>query len=92
MAVNGMSRMSMQRTITPLKMLRDSRGNKILVKLKDGSEYVGKLEVSDNTMNLILSECVEVKEGGTEPVAKYGRVLIRGSTILYILVDYMEAA
>ncbi len=86
-----MSRMPMQRTITPLKMLRDSRGNKILVKLKDGSEYVGKLEVSDNTMNLILSECVEVKEG-SEPVAKYGKVLIRGSTILYVLVDYTEAS
>ncbi len=87
-----MSRTPVQKTISPLKMLRDSKGNRILVKLKDGSEYVGKLEVSDNTMNLILSECVEVKEGGSEPIAKYGRVLIRGSTILYILVDYTGAS
>lgn len=73
---------------SPLKHIRDARGSVILVKLKDGSEYIGKLEHSDATMNLILSDCIEVKEGTTDPKTKYGVVLIRGSTILYISVDY----
>ncbi len=72
----------------PLKVLREAVGRIILVKLKDGTEYIGRLEMTDSTMNLVLSDCVEVKEGTTEPVVKYGQVLIRGSQILFISVDY----
>jgi len=60
----------------------------VLVKLKDGSEYIGRLEQSDGTMNLVLRDCTELKEGTVDPIAKYGRVLIRGSNILFISVDY----
>ncbi len=73
---------------SPLKRLRSAANRVILVKLKDGSEYIGKLALSDSTMNLILDDCVEVKEGSTEPIAKYGRVLIRGSNILFVSLDY----
>ena len=63
--------------------------NKIVfVKLKDGSEYIGTLEQSDATMNLILRDCTEISEGSNEMKAKYGRVLIRGSNVLYVSVDY----
>ncbi|BFH73259.1 U6 snRNA-associated Sm-like protein LSm6 [Sulfurisphaera javensis] len=72
----------------PLKNLKTATNKIVLVKLKDGSEYVGRLEQSDGTMNLVLRDCIETKEGTTEPVAKYGRVLIRGSNILFISVDY----
>jgi len=88
LVVVRVSRQMAPRPVSPLKLLRDSRGNVVLVKLKDGSEYVGRLEASDNTMNMVLSDCTEIKEGTGEPLAKYGRVLIRGSTILYISVDY----
>ena len=72
----------------PLKSLRTARNKIVLVKLKDGSEYIGKLEQTDGTMNLVLRECTEIREGTSEPVTKYGRVLIRGSNILFISVDY----
>jgi len=76
------------RTISPLKMLRDAIGRVVLVKLKDGSEYVGKLHATDSTMNLVLDECIELKPGTNEPKVKYGRVLIRGSHVVYVSVDY----
>ncbi|BDB97099.1 Sm ribonucleo [Saccharolobus caldissimus] len=72
----------------PLKSLRTAVNRIVLVKLKDGSEYIGKLEQTDGTMNLVLRDCTEIREGTSEPVAKYGRVLIRGSNILFISVDY----
>jgi small nuclear ribonucleoprotein len=72
----------------PLKSLKTATNKVVLVKLKNGSEYIGRLEQSDGTMNLVLKDCVELKEGTSDPVAKYGRVLIRGSNILFISVDY----
>jgi small nuclear ribonucleoprotein len=72
----------------PLKSLRMATNKVVLVKLKDGSEYIGRLEQSDGTMNLVLRDCTELKEGTVDPIAKYGRVLIRGSNILFISVDY----
>ncbi len=74
--------------ISPLKYLRDARGNNVLVKLKDGEEYIGILDFSDNTMNLILKDCAEVKEGTGELKAKYGTVLVRGSNILFVSLNY----
>lgn len=73
---------------SPLKYLRNSINNTVLVRLKDGTEYVGRLELCDSTMNLLLSDCVEVREGSQQLIAKYGKVLIRGSNILFISTDY----
>jgi len=67
----------------PLKYLREAVNSQVYVKLKDGSEYVGILRVTDSTMNLILDDVIEVR-GGKQVVAKLGRALIRGSMIQYI--------
>ena len=75
-----------QKPASPLRILRDAINHTILVKLKDGSEYIGKLEMTDNTMNLVLEDCEEVSEGKLK--VKYGKVLIRGSQILFISIDY----
>jgi len=72
----------------PLKFLRVARNNTVLVKLKDGSESIGKLIFSDNTMNLILDDCEERDPQSGETIAKYGRVMIRGSYVMYISLDY----
>ncbi|AWR99268.1 U6 snRNA-associated Sm-like protein LSm6 [Metallosphaera hakonensis] len=72
----------------PLKSLRMATNKIVLVKLKDGSEYIGKMEQSDGTMNLVLRDCTEMREGTADPIAKYGRVLIRGSNVLFVSVDY----
>lgn len=78
------------KTQMPLKYLQEARGNNVLVKLKDGGEYVGELDFSDATMNVILKNCTEVKERTGEPKAKYGTILIRGSQILFISLDYKQ--
>jgi len=74
----------------PLKYLQEAKGNNVLVKLKDGGEYIGELDFSDATMNVILKNCAEVKERTEEPKAKYGTILIRGSQILFISIDYKK--
>jgi small nuclear ribonucleoprotein len=68
----------------PIRLLNKSLHNQILVKLKDGHEYVGNLEKYDLTMNLILTDAVEAIDDVNQPIAKYGKILIRGNNILYI--------
>ncbi len=72
----------------PLKMLARALNNRILVKLKDGSEYVGTLYRYDPCMNLILLDAEEVSEGRLDPpIAKLGKIIIRGSNVLYVVLD-----
>ncbi len=80
-----------QRTATPLKYLKSAVNQTVLVKLKDGHEYIGVLELVDHTMNVVLSDCEEY-DGSGKPVARYGKVLIRGSQILYISINYGQVA
>lgn len=69
----------------PLKLLMKSLNGEILVKLKDGRICRGLLEHYDGYMNLVLTEAREV-DGENEDVAtvNYGRILIRGSNVLWI--------
>ena len=69
----------------PLKLLNRAKKTKINVKLKSGSEYNGILDKCDNNMNLIIKDAEETNNG--EPIARYGRVLIRGNNILYIRLE-----
>lgn len=78
-------------SITPLRILRGSINKTVMVKVKEGSEFVGKLALTDPTMNVVLEEATEYSDGGKDVIAKYGRIFIRGSQILYILVDFTEA-
>ncbi len=68
----------------PIRLLNRSLHNQILVKLKDGHEYVGNLQKYDLTMNLILTDAVESLDDTNSPLAKYGKILVRGNNILYI--------
>jgi len=67
----------------PIRLLNKSLHNQILVKLKDGHEYIGDLVKYDSTMNLILTDAIEAVDDGNA-VAKYGKILVRGNNILYI--------
>lgn len=78
-------------SITPLRILRGSLNKTVMVKVKEGSEFVGKLVLTDPTMNVVLEEAIEYNDGGKDIVAKYGKIFIRGSQILYISVDFTEA-
>ncbi|MCX8185259.1 MAG: LSM domain-containing protein [Sulfolobales archaeon] len=74
----------------PLKILRTGIAKNILVKVKSGSAYVGRLVMVDSTMNVVLSDCREItwNSGNLEVVADYGTVLIRGSQIVYVAINY----
>ncbi|MEM4487197.1 MAG: LSM domain-containing protein [Desulfurococcaceae archaeon] len=74
----------------PLKVLKSSEGNVILVKTKGGYEYVGILELADGVMNVVLLDCVEYNRD--KPTLRLGKVIIRGSNIEFISVDYGKVA
>ncbi|RLE81471.1 MAG: Sm ribonucleo [Thermoprotei archaeon] len=76
-----------ERGDSPLKLLIKTVNNNILVKLKDGSEFIGILEQCDPTMNLVLGDAKEVNETNGELLVNYGKVFIRGSNILFIAIN-----
>ena len=75
---------------SPLRTLRSAINRDVLVKIKDGNAYLGKLIMTDSTMNVVMTDCEELKGDKEEPVARYGTVLIRGSQILYIVLNYSK--
>ncbi len=81
---------SQTRLESPLKSLRAGIAKNALVKVKSGSLYLGRLVMVDSTMNVILSDCKEVTWGrdSLETVADYGTVLIRGSQVIYVAINY----
>ena len=72
----------------PIRFLSKHLNEKILVRLKGGEEYRGRMIGCDNHMNLILEDasyyCSE------EPTTKYGSLIIRGSSIDHIRVKEVE--
>lgn len=68
----------------PLNVLASHLNSPVQVKLKNNTEYRGKMVECDNYMNLILQGAVEYNNG--EPLANYGNILIRGNNVLYICV------
>ena len=78
--------------LNPIRYLRNATNKEIYVRLKDGSEYIGVLVATDNTMNLVLDNAKRLQGGGKEVKAVLGKVLIRGSMIQYISFDPDKAA
>jgi len=74
------------RAVHPIDYLRSYSGKSVLIKLKDGSEYMGKLKVIDPSMNIVLSETKEVTETN-KVVAILGDVFIRGSNLLFVSTE-----
>ena len=66
----------------PLDSLNEARGKRIIVELKNGREYVGKLEAFDIHINVVLSETEEHEN--KELKRKIGKVFVRGDTITMI--------
>ncbi len=66
----------------PLKTLIKPVNSIVLIRLKDGTEYQGRLKRCDSYMNLIVENATELYDG--EPVSKYGEIFVRGNNILFI--------
>ena len=66
----------------PLDALNQSRGKRVIVELKNGKQFVGKLIAFDIHINTVLDDAEERENN--ELKRKIGRVFIRGDTIVFI--------
>lgn len=66
----------------PLDALNNARGKSILVELKNGKQFVGRLKSFDIHINTVLEEAEERENG--EVKRKVGTVFLRGDTIVLI--------
>ncbi|MCX8158183.1 MAG: hypothetical protein N3D73_00795 [Candidatus Diapherotrites archaeon] len=67
----------------PFDLLNDSIGKNVLVLLKGGVRIRGILKSFDVHMNVVLDDAEELNQDG-EMKAKYGKVILRGDTIILI--------
>jgi len=66
----------------PLDMLNGSRGNEVLVQLKDGKQITGKLLAFDIHINVVLDNARELENN--EIKRTIGLTFVRGDTIIFI--------
>ena len=66
----------------PLDALNNARNKRVIVDLKNGKQFVGKLNAFDIHINVVLDEAEERVDG--ELKRKLGTVFIRGDTIIMI--------
>jgi small nuclear ribonucleoprotein len=66
----------------PLDALNNARDKNVMVELKNGKQYLGKLKSFDIHINVVLADAEERFEG--EVKRKVGKVFIRGDTIILI--------
>ncbi|KAK5577553.1 hypothetical protein RB653_002496 [Dictyostelium firmibasis] len=57
-------------------------GRPVVVKLNNGVEYRGILEVVDGNMNIVMEQTEEYLNGQLK--TKYGDCFLRGNNVLYI--------
>jgi len=69
-------------TSRPLDLLNASKDKRVLIELKNGRQFVGKLIAFDMHINTVLEEAEEIAEGATK--RKLGKVFIRGDTIIFV--------
>ncbi len=66
----------------PLDTLNAARNKTVMLDLKNGLRFVGKLKAFDIHINIVLQDAEEHKDG--EMKRKLGTVFIRGDTIIMI--------
>ncbi|MBI4210701.1 MAG: hypothetical protein HY544_04320 [Candidatus Diapherotrites archaeon] len=66
----------------PFDLLSDSIGKPVLVELKENTAVRGTLKAFDIHMNLVLEDAEKLVGG--EPKNRYGKMLLRGDTVLLI--------
>jgi small nuclear ribonucleoprotein len=69
----------------PLTVLQKNTKKDVIVTLKSGVKYRGKMENVDSYMNLIMTDAEELNQG--KVVGKFGRVIVRGNNVLFIKLE-----
>ncbi len=73
---------TMEPSSRPLDSLNAARAKKVIVELKNGKQYLGKLKAFDIHINIVLEEAEERVNGETSK--KLGTLFLRGDAIIYI--------
>lgn len=68
--------------LRPLDTLNAARNKRVLVELKNGKQFTGKLKAFDIHINTVLEDAEE--RVNNEATRKIGTVFIRGDTIIFI--------
>ena len=66
---------------TAHKILMESLGSIVLVKLKGGREVRGRLKSFDQHLNIVLEDAEELKGESTR---KLGTIIVRGDNVILI--------
>src|SRR5256886_15793458 len=69
----------------PLNLLIRKMNGDVAVKLKNDTEYRGKMIDCDSHMNIILDGAREYRGG--DPATKYGSLIVRGRNVIYFCVS-----
>jgi len=75
----------LQPSMKPLNVLTKQLNSNIVIVLKNGVEYKGRMIRCDGHMNIMLDGASEFLKD--KPLASYGTVLVRGNNILFIGLD-----
>ncbi|MEZ0319782.1 MAG: U6 snRNA-associated Sm-like protein LSm6 [Pyrobaculum sp.] len=68
---------------SPIKVLTKMLNKEVVARLKGGVAIKGVLTAYDGCMNLVLDDAAELDKSG-EPVTRYGRIVVRGSQVIYV--------
>lgn len=66
----------------PLDTLNEARNKRVIVELKNGKQFVGKLKAFDIHINTVLEDAEEHVDGQVK--RKIGLAFLRGDTIVFI--------
>ncbi len=67
---------------TATKILEESLGKTVLVRLKGGRSLRGKLQGFDQHMNLVLEEAEDISD--TNSTQKLGTLIVRGDNVIIL--------
>jgi len=66
----------------PMDVLNRALGSQVLVGVKGGKEFRGKLVGFDMHVNVVLDDAEELQNGETKK--RYGRLVIRGDSVIFV--------
>ncbi|MEM2122618.1 MAG: LSM domain-containing protein [Candidatus Bathyarchaeia archaeon] len=72
----------------PLNLLTRRINADVLIRLKNNAEYRGRMIDCDGHMNIILDGAKEYRNNS--PTTILGKVVLRGSNILYVCINPLE--
>jgi small nuclear ribonucleoprotein len=64
------------------RILEESLGKMVLVRLKGGRSYRGKLQGFDQHMNLVLEETEDISD--TNNTTRIGTIIVRGDNVVIL--------